>query len=104
MEIDINKITLELQGILQRRAPVRTNPISGPSGASPYPGNLKLNGINAVFISKKQSKIVIGGPAAPYGPYTETRAYPHNRGWMAKSVDEFVNLIITQYGGVIKNG
>ena len=100
MQVDINKLGIELQGILRRNAPVRTKPPSGPHGQSPYPGNLQQNGINLELLSQSHVRVVIGGDPAPYAPYTETKS--HKPYWMANSVNEFVNLLVTQYGGVVK--
>lgn len=100
MEFDISKIGVELQNALTRNAPVRTKPPSGPHGQSPYPGNLQQNGINITTHTSNHIKITIGGDPAPYAPYTETKS--HKPYWMAKSVNEVVNLLVTRYGGVVR--
>lgn len=97
---DISKLGLELQSICQQNAPVRTKPPAGPSGSSPYPGNLRQNGINLAILSDSHAQVVIGGPPAPYGPYTETKS--HKPGWINKSVIEFTNMLINRYGGITK--
>jgi len=97
---DISSLGIELQSICQKNCPVRTKPPSGPSGSSPYPGNLRQNGINLSILNDKHARVVIGGQPAPYGPYTETRS--HKAGWMQQSVNEFVAMLINRYGGTLK--
>ena len=103
--IELSKIALELQSICIANCPVRTKPPSGPSGKpgtssySPYPGNLQQNGINLSIVGN-HAKLTIGGPEAPYGPYTETRS--HKKGWIKKSIEEYKINVIREYGGTIK--
>ena len=95
----LNKFGDTLMSSLIFNAPVRTKPPAGPSGLSPYPGNLRQNGINMSYISANHIRITIGGDPAPYGPYTETRS--HKPGWIAKSINETANIFINKFGGKI---
>lgn len=95
----LNKFGDTLMSNLIFNAPVRTKPPAGPSGLSPYPGNLRQNGINMSYISANHIRITIGGEPAPYGPYTETRS--HKPGWIAKSINETANIFINKFGGKI---
>lgn len=100
MSLTIPKLAVELQGILRKNAPERTNPASGPYGDSPYPGNLRQNAINIENLSETTFKIVVGGAPAPYGPRTERTSF--KKGWMAKSKREFAELLVFRYGGRIE--
>ena len=94
MEATVAELTVELTTILKKNAPVRDGTkYPGPRGASPYPGNLKQNGIVAVM-SGDEMVCEVGGAAAPYAPYTETRS--RKPGWQKKSNEEFVQMIIAQ--------
>lgn len=93
--INIEEATWKMVGILKSNAPVRTEPPSGPSGSSPYPGNLMNNGINGEVYATF-GNVKIGGDPAPYGPYTETKS--HKKGWIQKSVNEFTDWL-TALGG-----
>lgn len=95
----LNKFGDTLMSNLIFNAPVRTKPPAGPSGLSPYPGNLRQNGINLTYMGVNHIKITIGGEPAPYGPYTETRS--HKPGWIAKSINETANTYINRFGGKI---
>ena len=95
----LNKFGDTLMSSLIFNAPVRAKPPAGPSGLSPYPGNLRQNGINMSYISANHIRITIGGDPAPYGPYTETRS--HKPGWIAKSINETANIFINKFGGKI---
>lgn len=95
----LNKFGDTLMSNLIFNAPVRTKPPAGPSGLSPYPGNLRQNGINMSYICANHIRITIGGEPAPYGPYTETRS--HKPGWIAKSINEAANIYINRFGGKI---
>lgn len=96
---NINTFGETLLSNLIFNAPVRTKPPAGPHGSSPYPGNLRQNGINLQYVNSKHIKIVIGGAPAPYGPYTETKS--HKPGWIAKSVNDTANAFIYKFGGKI---
>lgn len=98
--MEITKLGLELQTICQSNSPVRTKPPAGPSGLSPYPGNLRQNGINLQLLSVNHIRVVIGGEPAPYGPYTETKS--HKPGWINKSIVQFTNMLVNRYGGIVK--
>lgn len=95
----LNKFGDTLMSNLIFNAPVRTKPPAGPSGLSPYPGNLRQNGINLTYMGANHIKITIGGEPAPYGPYTETRS--HKPGWIEKSINETTNTYINRFGGKI---
>lgn len=95
----LNKFGDVLMSNLIFNAPVRTKPPAGPSGLSPYPGNLRQNGINLTYMGVNHIKITIGGEPAPYGPYTETKS--HKPGWIAKSINETANTYINRFGGKI---
>lgn len=95
----LNKFGDTLMSNLIFNAPVRTKPPAGPSGLSPYPGNLRQNGINLTYMGANHIKITIGGEPAPYGPYTETKS--HKPGWIAKSINETANIYINRFGGKI---
>ena len=110
MKIDLAHITAALVSILKRNAPVRgknmpaswssrrrTNYLK-PTKLSPYPGNLKNNGIR-YDIGNKASRIEVGGPEAPYAEYTERTSF--RPGWMAKSRQELLNKL-RQAGGRIR--
>lgn len=91
MKITVAMLTYELTTILKKNAPVRDGAkYPGRRGASPYPGNLKLNGIRFVQAGKK-SECRVGVPDAPYAPYTETRS--RKKGWQAKSNAEFIAML-----------
>lgn len=96
---DIKTFSETLMSNLMFNAPVRTKPPAGPHGSSPYPGNLRQNGINLQYINSKHIRIVIGGDPAPYGPYTETMS--HRPGWIAKSISETAQAYISKHGGKI---
>lgn len=98
--LEIETVTNYLIMQLTINCPVRTNPPSGPYGSSPYPGNLRQNGISQNILNSSQSKITIGGHPAPYGPYTETRSY--KKGWINKSVESTIQMIVNRYGGIRK--
>lgn len=95
----LNKFGDTLMSNLIFNAPVRTKPPAGPSGLSPYPGNLRQNGVNLTYMGVNHIKITIGGEPAPYGPYTETKS--HKPGWIAKSINETANTYINRFGGKI---
>ena len=97
---NINSFGDTLMSHLQFNAPVRTKPPSGPSGLSPYPGNLRQNGINMSYVNANHIQIKIGGPPAPYGPYTETRS--HKPGWISWCCYYTAHVYALQYGGVVE--
>lgn len=102
---NINIFAETLLSNLIFNAPVRTKPPAGPVGKpgtesySPYPGNLRQNGINLQYINSKHIRITVGGAPAGYGPYTETRS--HKPGWIAKSINNTANTFINKFGGKI---
>ena len=85
---------------LKENAPVRSTP--GPKGKpgtnmySPYPGNLKNNGIYAGYKAADKGTAVLSGVDGKVGylPFTEKRS-----GWQQKSVEQFVNWLCSTYGG-----
>jgi len=103
------KITMEmliwdLTYIAKNNAPVRTYPL-GPVGKagtrmySPYPGNLKNNGIFAQIYSPESARLVFGGPVG-YACYAnKTSSKPQ---YQEKTVSDFVDKLVTVYGGVVK--
>lgn len=110
MEITIDVITSVLTGALKANAPVRGKNMPGgwsesrrinylkPNKSSPYPGNLKDNGI-LEEIGENSSRVVIGGPRAPYAEYTEETSF--SPGWMAKSNQEVIDKL-RQAGGRVR--
>ncbi|MEG1528743.1 MAG: hypothetical protein RR338_00170 [Clostridia bacterium] len=95
----MDMLTYELATILKKNAPVRDgSKYPGARGDSPYPGNLKNNGIRYIK-QGGQSIIAVGNPDAPYAPYTETRS--RKRGWQRRSNEEFLALI-KSFGGKIE--
>lgn len=96
MNITKQRLQYELVAILKQNAPVRDGTkYPGKRGASPYPGNLKNNGI---YITA--NGVYTGGDNAPYAVYTETRS--RKKGWHKKSHNQFLALLQRKYGGVIK--
>lgn len=99
IELAMTKLLWELKA----NAPVRLTP--GPSGKqgtnmySPYPGNLKNNGIYAGYKTADKGTIILSGTDGKVGylPYTETRS--HKPGWQARSVEQFVSDLCALYGG-----
>jgi len=98
VELTIENVVWEGAAIFKNNAPVRTYPL-GATKHSPYPGNLKNNGIVPKIYSSTNAKLHIGGPPAIYAPYTETRS--HSPGWQKKSLDELVNRLVNCYGGKV---
>ena len=104
MKITLEMLIYELATIAKNNAPVRTYPL-GPVGKkgtnmfSPYPGNLKNNGIIPRIYGQNRASLLIGGPVG-YAMYTETRSKKPM--WQQKSLEEFVNRLTTVYGGVRK--
>lgn len=96
------ELVASLTHILKANAPVRTHPlgaIGNPEKGtySPFPGNLKANGIVA---DNSYGRVSVGYPAAPYAIYTETRS--HKPGWMQRSEKEFLHRILSFYGGKLE--
>lgn len=91
MKVTVEMLTYELTTILKNNAPVRDGAkYPGARGASPYPGNLKQNGIQFLKTAKG-SVCEVGSPNAPYAPYTETRSRKPD--WQKKSNIELINRI-----------
>ena len=102
-KITMEILIYELTGILKNNSPVRTYPLGaiGKKGTpfySPYPGNLRNNGI-LPYVRGNSGEVIIGGPVG-YAVYTETTSKkPH---WQEKSLNEFVQRLGGYYGGQIK--
>lgn len=97
--IIMNKIMDYLMLQLINNCPVRTKPL-GKLKYSPFPGNLRKNGINITLKTPTLTEVTVGGPSAPYGPYTETMS--HSPGWMEKSMRDTQHMIARTYGGRVK--
>ena len=96
MYITKQRLCYELAAILKCNAPVRDGTkYPGKRGSSPYPGNLKNNGI---YITA--NGVYTGGDNAPYAIYTESRS--RKKGWHKKSNEEFLQLLQRKYGGIIE--
>ncbi len=99
MELAINKLLY----ILKENAPVRLTPGAkgkpGTNTYSPYPGNLKNNGIYAGYKTADKGTIVLSGTDGKVGylPYTETRSHKPN--WQSRSVEQFVSDLCSAFGG-----
>lgn len=87
--MNAGNLAMDLLRILKNNSPVRST--RGKSGASPYPGNLKNNGIYTTCLSTKVAIIHVGGEPAPYAIYTETKS--RKKGWQKKSEQEFLTQI-----------
>lgn len=91
MKITVAVLTYELTTILKKNAPVRDGArYPGARGSSPYPGNLKQNGIQFMQTAKG-SVCEVGNPNAPYAVYTETRSKKTD--WQKKSNLELINRV-----------
>lgn len=97
-KITTEMLSSKLAYILKENSPVRTKPL-GRIKDSPYPGNLRNNGIVLVFLNKENASIIIGGAPAPYAKYTETTS--HKPGWRNKSIKQF-NSHLRALGGIFK--
>lgn len=85
-------LVYEFANILKNNAPVRTYPLGevGKKGTkfySPYPGNLRNNGILPNVQHANHGSVIIGGPVG-YAVYTETRSKKLH--WQEKSLNEFI--------------
>ena len=105
MRLTIDLAMQDLLMILKNNAPVRSTP--GPQGKigtntySPYPGNLKNNGIYAGYRSADKGQIILSGVDGKVGylPYTETKSKKPQ--WQQKSINEFVSRLCMVYGGKV---
>lgn len=108
MQLTIELAMNDLLYILKENAPVRAlNPNKkdqrvgkkGTNMESPYPGNLKNNGIYAGYTSADKGTIMLSGVDGKVGylPYTETRSRKPN--WQSKSINQFVSKLCSTYGG-----
>ena len=103
MTLTIELAMTKLLWALKENAPVRLTP--GPKGKqgtnmySPYPGNLKNNGIYAGYRTADKGTIVLSGTDGKVGylPFTETRS--HRPGWQQRSIESFVSDLCAVYGG-----
>lgn len=94
MKIDINlvKYEMKLLEILKANAPERDGvKYPGRRGSSPYPGNLRQNGITAQLDANTGFTVTVGNADAPYAVYTEK--YSRKSGWMAKSDKEYLDFL-----------
>ena len=94
--VTLGMLTSIMTTCLKNNAPVRQYP-QGAIRHSPYPGNLKNNGI-VEEIHGSRSRVVVGGARAPYAIYTESTS--KRAGWIAKSQQEFL-IKCQQLGGRI---
>lgn len=94
--MQIFELTAELTHILKSNAPVRTKPL-GKLKYSPYPGHLKQN---AIVMDAAHGVVVLRGDIAPYVTITEQTS--RKKGWMKRSELEFLNRLLTVYGGVLE--
>ena len=112
MRLTIEIAMENLKNILKEKAPVRVayekngrvyngGPVGKPGTNmySPYPGNLKNNGIYPGYRTPDKGTIVLSGVDGKVGylPYTETRSRKPN--WQAQSVEQFVGDLCALYGG-----
>lgn len=103
MKLTLELAIQELLYILKENAPVRNKPGAvgkpGTNMYSPYPGNLKNNGIYAGYTTDTMGQIILSGTDGKVGylPYTETRSHKPN--WQSKSIDQFVSKLCSNYGG-----
>lgn len=103
MKLTLELAMQELLFILKENAPVRSFPgATGKKGTnmySPYPGNLKNNGIYPGYTSATTGQIVLSGIDGKVGylPYTETRSKKPN--WQQNSINQFVSKLCANYGG-----
>lgn len=82
--------------ILKTKAPVRDEEkYPKAHGASPYPGNLRDNGITLNVMTNK-TVVTVGNKAAPYAVYTETRS--HKKDWQKESDEAFYESLIIMGG------
>ena len=106
MRLTIDIAREDLYKILKENAPERTTP-PGPIGKigtnmySPYPGNLKNNGIYRGTTIGSKTQVVLSGVDGKVGylPYTEKTS--KKPGWQQKSISIFVSKICTEYGGKV---
>lgn len=94
----------KLYELLKENAPVRSS--AGPKGKpgtnmySPYPGNLMNNGIYQPYLKgPEMGTITLSGTGGKVGylPYTNGKGI--HKGWVDKSVNDFVNFLCSTYGG-----
>lgn len=103
-KITMEMLMFDLTAIAKDNAPVRQYPLGavGKPGTrmySPYPGNLKNNGIIPQVFSPDKARLLFGGPVGYAGYANKSSAKPN---YQEKTVDEFVQKIISKYGGVVK--
>ena len=103
MKLTLEIAMQELLYTLKENAPVRSYPGAvgkpGTNMYSPYPGNLKNNGIYAGYTTATTGQIILSGTTGKVGylPYTETRSHKPN--WQQKSINEFVSKLCANYVG-----
>ncbi len=90
--------------IFKGNAPVRKTPgATGKRGTnmfSPYPGNLRNNGIRWENLDAQSGRLVLSGRDGKVGylPFTETTS--KSPGWQEKSLNDFVNYLCSVFGGI----
>lgn len=95
-ELTARRIAEYLRARLMENAPVREKPLGAIPG-SPFPGNLKQNGIEMAEVSPQKYRVAIGNEGVLYAVYTEKTS--HRPGWIQKSVTQTVNMVLRTYGG-----
>ena len=95
-ELTARRVAEYLRARLAENAPVREKPL-GPIPGSPFPGNLKQNGIEIAEVSPQKYRVAIGNDGVLYAVYTEKTS--HRPGWIQKSVTQTVNMVLRTYGG-----
>lgn len=84
--ITFEMITEELRNCLIEEAPVRQHP-KGATRYSPYPGNLKQNGIRHSY-THNGADIVIGGAPAVYAGWVDARG--RSAGYIDRGVEKWL--------------
>ena len=102
--ITMEMLIYDLTYIAKENAPVRSKPLGavgrpGTRMYSPYPGNLKNNGIFPQIFSPTQARLVFGGPVG-YADYANRTSFKPQ--YQEKTLDDFIQKLITKYGGVVK--
>lgn len=102
--VTMEMLIYDLAYIAKENAPVRQYPLGavgkpGTTMYSPYPGNLKNNGIIPQVFSPTKARLIFGGPVGYAGYANKTSFKP---GYQEKTVNDFVQKLITKYGGTLK--
>jgi len=112
MTLTIEIAMENLKNILKEKAPVRRayekngrvyngGPVGKPGTNmySPYPGNLKNNGIYPGYRTPDKGTIVLSGVDGKVGYLPYTNAKGKHQGWIESGVQSFVNWLCSTYGG-----